>query len=33
MAVELAKIDSLELSPADKEMVLAGTVLKVIGEA
>ena len=31
MAVELAKIDSLELSPANKEMVLAGTVLKVLG--
>jgi uncharacterized protein len=32
MAVELAKIDSLELSPVDKQMVLAGTVLKVLGE-
>lgn len=32
ISVELAKIDSLELSPADKEMVLAGTVLRVLGE-
>jgi hypothetical protein len=31
MAVELAKIDSLELSPADKEMVLAETALRVLG--
>jgi predicted TIM-barrel fold metal-dependent hydrolase len=32
ISIELAKIDSLELSPADKEMVLAGTVLRVLGE-
>jgi len=33
MSVELAKINSLELSPVDKDLVLAGTVLRVLGEA
>ncbi len=32
MGIELAKIGTLKLSPAERETVLAGTVLRVLGE-